>query len=143
MKFIEIHENRKAQQLIADDERMSALQSHVTVELEDAIAQRFRLEALWRELMRMYDGVPKNPVKNFPIENAPNIEVTLGAIASDAIYAQAYDAIFSVEPFVTARGIPKRKKDEEYNATVKALQRFINHITSTELNIKKLSKRIM
>jgi len=135
-KYIDIHSNRRDARLSFGEERVNALKSFITVELEDALSTRHPLEVLWRELMRMYDGVSKNPVKNFPIENAPNIEVTLGAISADAIYAQAYDTLFGVEPFVTVRGMPKRKNDKEYAASVKALQRFVNFITENELGIK-------
>jgi len=117
------------------EERMNALKNFLTVELEDAMSTRYPLEQVWRELLRMYDGVPKNPVKNFPIENAPNIEITLGAIAADAIYAQAYDTIFSVQPFITCRGVPKRKGDKDYSDAVKALQRFANHVVANETNL--------
>ena len=84
-KLVEVHNNRTDAQLRMPEDRMNALKTFLTVELEDAISSRFSLEQLWRDLLRMYDGVPKNPVKNFPIENAPNTEITLGAIAADAI----------------------------------------------------------
>jgi len=135
-KYIDVHKTRADSRLSFDDERVNALKSFITVELEDAVSTRFQLESSWRELLRMYEGLTKNPVKNFPIENAPNIEVTVGAIAADAIYAQAYDTIFSVEPFVTVRSIPKSKGDKEYADSVAAMQRFVNHITDFELGIK-------
>lgn len=134
-KYIEVHNSARNARLEVNDERLNALKSFLTVELEDGISTRYALESVWREMLRMYEGVPKNPVKNFPIENAPNIEVTLGAIAADAIYAQAYDTIFAVEPFVTVRPVPKRKDDKEYSDAVKALQRFTDFITKNELGI--------
>jgi len=136
-KFTDLHRNRRDQKLSFSEERINALKSFITVELEDSISSRFALEATWRKLLRMYEGVAKNPTKSFPIENAPNIEITLGAIACDAIYAQAYDTIFSIEPFVTVRGVPKGKKDKETASSVKALQRFVNFITENELGIKE------
>lgn len=136
-KFIDIHKNKEDARLDFGEERLNALKSFITVELEDAMSTRHSLEIVWRQVLRMYEGVPKNPVKNFPIENAPNIEITLGAIASDAIYAQAYDTIFGVEPFITVRGVPKNKGDKEYAESVKALQRFVNFITDNELGIKE------
>ena len=125
-KFIDVHKSKKDARLTFSEERLNALKSFITVELEDAMSTRHSLEATWRQLLRMYDGVPKNPVKNFPIENAPNIEVTIGAIACDAIYAQAYDTIFATEPLVTVRPIPKRAGDKEYSDSVQALKRFTN-----------------
>lgn len=136
MKYTEVHKSVRESKLVFGEDRKSALQSFITNEVEDAIAMSQQRHALWRLLLRMYDGVPKNPVKSFPVENAPNIEVTLGAIASDAIYAQAYDAIFSIEPLVTVRGIPKKKGDKDYADMVKALQRFVNHISKNEIEAK-------
>jgi hypothetical protein len=136
-KFIDVHKRERDAKLKFDEERVNALNSFITVELEDAVSSRHSLESVWRQVLRMYEGVPKNPVKNFPIENAPNIEITLGAIASDAIYAQAYDTIFGIEPFVTVRAVPKSKGDKEYHESVKALQRFVNFITDNELGIKE------
>ena len=135
-KFIDVHKSRRDARLNFDEERLNALKSFITTELEDAMSSRHSLESVWRQVLRMYEGVPKNPVKNFPIENAPNIEITLGAIASDAIYAQAYDTIFGIEPFVTVRGVPKNRGDKEYSASVKAMQRFVNFMIDNELGIK-------
>jgi len=136
-KYRDTHKSRREAKISFSEERMNALKSFITVELEDCISSNLPRETMWRQLLRMYEGVPKNPVKSFPIENAPNIEITLGAIACDAIYAQAYDTIFSMEPFVTVRAVPKGKKDEEQSASVKALQRFVNFITDNELGIKE------
>ncbi|WP_460918268.1 hypothetical protein, partial [Staphylococcus aureus] len=78
-------------------------------------------EFLWRELLRLYDGVPKNPVRNTPIEHAPNIEVTLGAIATDAIYAQTLDLVTNISPLITCRAV-----DQRWSKHTKAIQRFSN-----------------
>ena len=63
------------------DEQMEGLRSYLSVNIDDAFSSRKPLEAVWREALRMYDGVPKLAVRNTPIENAPNVEVTIGAIA--------------------------------------------------------------
>lgn len=84
-------------------EALAALRGYLVHEVEQAFAARASQETLWRELLRQYDAVPKLPVRNTPVENAPNIEVPLAAIASDSIYAQATDLMFQISPIVTCR----------------------------------------
>jgi len=134
-RFIELHKSR--QSLEITEEQKKKLESYLTIEVEDAFSSRSALEALWRDLLRQYEGVPSNPVKDFPIENAPNIEITLGAIASDAIYAQATDLIYSTTPLVTVRTMGKGKEDKDSVENGKAFQRWINWVAENEANIKK------
>jgi hypothetical protein len=137
-RHIKVHDTRQA--LDPTDDAMAGLEEYLTREIEDAISSRHGLEKTWRELMRQYEGVPKNPVSNFPIENAPNVEVTLGAIASDALYASMVDLIYTATPLVTIRGVPKREKDEQMKLGVKAFQRFINWVASHEANCREASE---
>ena len=108
-----------------------ALQQWLTDEVESALSARFEQEKIWREVLRMYEGVPKNPARNIPIENAPNIEVTLGAIATDALYAQALDTLFNISPLVTTRAT-----NEKWVKHNKAFQRFINWVAANEAKIR-------
>lgn len=117
-------------------QQLDDVAAFLSIEIEDAFSSRHALEATWRENLRQYEGQPNGEVQNFPIENAPNVEVTLGAIASDSIYAQAVDLIYSVRPLVTVRGVPKKKGDLETSANVKALQRWINWMSENESNIR-------
>ena len=110
-RYIDLHKKRET--IKVDETQMAKLAQYLSVELEDALSSRQSLESTWRELLRQYEGVPKNPVKDFPIENAPNIEVTLGAIACDSIYAQVVDLIYQVDPFITCRPVPKGRYSEE------------------------------
>ncbi len=126
MRTVTIHQ--RAADLVATDEGRERFRAYVDRELEDAISARQPQEAVWRDDMRQYDGVPKNPVRNVPIENAPNIEVTLGAIATDAVYAQAVDLIFNVSPWVTARSV-----GPELVNTVKALHQATMRATTRRL----------
>jgi len=134
-RFIERHTTR--QRLVMDSDRLGALHEWLYNEIEDALAARKRLDAIWRECLKMYNGVPRLDTRDIPIPNAPNIEVTIGAIAADTIYAQAIDLIFNISPLVTVRPKPKFKGDDETVKDAKALQVFVNHIAaSTESNLR-------
>ena len=104
-------------------------------EIEDAHGARAQQESLWRELLRMYEGVPKNPVRNTPIENVPNIEVTLGAIATDSIFSQMMDLIYTISPLLTCRAI-----DQRWTKHMKAMQRFVNHVVTIEAKMRAASE---
>ena len=119
MRTIETYPQTEAFDLTP--EREARLKEWLFQELSYAKGARTIQEFLWRELLRLYEAVPKNPIRNVPVENAPNIEVTLGAIASDSLYAQMLDLIFSVSPFVTARA-----QDTRWTPHAKALQRWAN-----------------
>lgn len=135
-----IEKHQKKQFLGVNEDRYNALREWIYIEIEDAFAARKPLEAKWRTCLQMYEGVPKLEVRDVPIPNAPNIEVTIGAIANDTIYAQALDLIFNTSPLVTVRPKPKFKDDRETVEDAKAMQRFINHIaTVDEYNLRETS----
>lgn len=134
MRYVE---TIKARPIEIDDEQRTALEQHLSTEIEDALSSRQPLESIWRDLLRQYEGVPKNPTRNFPIENAPNIEVTLGAICVDSIYAQIDDLIGNSTPLLTCRPVPEGEADQETVADAKALQRFANHIAASESGLKE------
>lgn len=104
------------------EDRLIALQGWAQQELEDARSARHFQDVSWRNALRAYEGIPKNPVRNVPIENAPNIVVTLGAIATDAIFAMAIDLIYSVSPILTVRAV----NGKEFIEHAKALQVLVN-----------------
>lgn len=135
-RFIEKH--KKRQTLKVEEGLRRNFETWLYNEIEDALSSRKRLDAIWRECLKMYNGVPKIDTRDVPIPNAPNIEVTIGAIAADTINAQAIDLIFNTSPLVTVRPKPKFKDDMETVAEAKALQRFVNHIsTSPETNLRE------
>jgi hypothetical protein len=72
----------------------------------------------------MYGGVPAKKERNFPIEDAPNTEVVIGAIASDSIYAQGLDMIYAVSPLLMVEAV--RKKTETATEHAKDLQDFVD-----------------
>jgi hypothetical protein len=128
-QYIEKH--ARQQVLGIPEERIFALTQWLDQEIEDTLSSRSTLDSLIRECLKMYNGVPKLTVRNVPIPNAPNIEITIGAIAADTIYAQAIDLIFNTSPLVTCRAKPKYKDDAEAIAEAKAMQRWVNHIASS------------
>lgn len=101
-------------------------------EVTSAFSARYRLEAVFREARRQYEGVPRVAVRTSPIPNAPNIEVTVGAIATDNIYAAAIDAIFTANPLLIARPLDKRHVDH-----AKAIQRYANWSADNEVELRR------
>lgn len=128
-RFLERHSTR--QRLEVSQQRLQDLASWIFLEIEDSIASRRALEATWREVLKCYEGIPKLESRDVPIENAPNIRVTVGAIASDTIYAQSVDMIYSTTPLVTVRAKPNFKDDRRTTDAAKALQRFVNHLAAS------------
>src|ERR1043166_7397080 len=92
-----------------NDEQCKELESWLMIEVTDALSARSPLERIWRECLRRYEGVPKNPVRNTPVVNAPNIEVTIGAGKSNPVTV-----------------------DE-----AEALQDFTNRVATSELNLRE------
>lgn len=72
---------------------------------------RDAIEKGWMDDLRQYAGVPMTPSRNTPIEEAPNIEITLGAIAVEGIYANLIELFFQSGQFVT---VLPRKNYEDY-----------------------------
>jgi hypothetical protein len=140
MRIITVHPNDDDAELRPDAERLEALKSFLTNEVEDAMSARYMQEQSWTDCLRQYEGVPKNPIRNIPIENAPNLEVTLGAIASDAIYAQLLDVIFNqVTPLVNVRAT---REDKDLSDDVKHLQRWIDVAAEIEWNVRAAADQV-
>src|SRR5438552_5545430 len=115
-------------------ERADGLSGWLSQEIEDALSARYQQEENWTECLRQYEGVPKSPIRNVPIENAPNLEITLGAIAADSIYAQAVDLIFNqVSPLAMAQAT---HDDPDLVQAAKDLQTWINVSARTEWNLR-------
>ncbi len=122
--------------LVKDMNRLSQLTDWLAVEVTDAFSARSNLEANWREELRLYEAVPKRETVNFPIPNAPNVEIPVGAIACDSVAAQALDLIFSTSPLITCQPVPKAKNDTETIEKAKALQRYVNWMARNEVNLR-------
>lgn len=121
-------------ELKVKEDALSAFSSWLNVEVIDALSSRNSLERMWRDCLRRYEGVPRNPVRNTPVINAPNIEVTLGAIAADAVYAQASELVWTTSPLVTVRAGNNNPVTVD---EAQALQDFINRVATSELNLRE------
>lgn len=139
-RFVIKHQQKQSLKNVSP-ERVQSLAEWIYMEIEDALSLRKPLEAEWRTCLKMYNGVPKLEVRDIPIPNAPNIEITIGAIAADTIYAQSVDLIWGTSPLVTVRPKPKFKDDMETVSDAKAMQRWVNHIASSEdVNLRPSSE---
>lgn len=115
------------------EEAEADLSEWLAEELNRAQMARSEQEALWEQSLELYEGVSRAKRNTVPIENAPNLEVTLGAIATDAIYAQMLNLIFNIDPPITIRETGETGQFAEH---VKALQRFAGIIMRQELNLR-------
>lgn len=123
---VELHTNLQDGRINLTGEREANLSAFLMREITDALSARVNLDHSWRESLMDYEGIPDEDYINIPVEGFKRIEVTIGAIASDTIYAQAKDLIFATSPLLTVRDIPKDRGDEETSAVAKAMQRFAN-----------------
>lgn len=122
-----------AQKLDIDDAGREALAQWLRYEIEDAFAARAPQEAVWQECLRQYEAQGTNKVKNIVIEGVTNIEVPLGAIAADSIYAQALDTMFVVNPPITVQSV---SSNEDQIKGAKAIQRLANWGAGSSFNLR-------
>lgn len=136
MRSIELHPQSIELKLTEDQHR--ELLQWVSVSVEDALAARNQQDALQTDLLRMYEAVPKNPAQyeDF-LEGYEAVEVPLGAIATDSIYAQSLDLIFSISPLVTSRA-----QDPRYVEHAKAMQRFANFLPA-EMKLREAAEHTL
>lgn len=131
MRILELHPTNKLPKIERNDERDGLLSAFLTVEIEDALTARRTVDKVWNEARRQYNGVPKRPIREVPVPNAPNIEVTVGAIIADDIYSMATDALFTASPLVTVRAVT-----DEFVEHAKAVQDWANWLVANELNLR-------
>jgi hypothetical protein len=115
-----------------DEERFKALKDWIDLNLTDAMAAMKPLEQKWARLLSMYEAVPERKTRNVPVENAPNVEVPIGATACDTITAQAIDTIFSVKPVLTVSPSSKANNMPDLVEKAKAMQRFCNKLAESD-----------
>lgn len=130
MRAIELTPNL-ADGLKVNKEQHDKLVTYLHEEVLDAISARQAQEQLWREVLRLYEGVPKKEMRDTPIVNMPNIELTVGASAVEKVYAQVLDLIYTIMPTLTARAL-----DERYTEEAKAIQRFVNWLAEEEAGMR-------
>lgn len=131
MRLLERHPVSKLPKLVRSEDNDQRLETFLSMELEDALTARRTVDKVWNEARRQYNGVPKRPMREIPVPNAPNVEITLGAILSDDVYAQASDTLFTASPLVTVRPV-----DVKWNEHAKACQDWINWLCANELDLR-------
>lgn len=128
-RFIET--NKSAKPLDIDDSTKSTLEGWLNSQITDAISNRKSLESMWRDCVDRYEGVPNEISRDIPIENGPNIRITLGAASCDTLYAQAVDLIFNTSPLLTVRSRTKAKDESaDLVKDAKALQDLVNGLAT-------------
>lgn len=132
MRLTVTHPQGKALRRTAEGD--AALAAYLRTEIADAFAASHPLHQLFTTLLRLYEAVPAQAMRNAPIEGVPVLEIALGAIAADAVYAQFIDTIFSVSPFLTVRA---QHATLEAAETARALQRRVNIGATSEWGLRR------
>lgn len=131
-RLVELHPTGLGPQLIRTAARDKRLEEFLQFEITQALSARHPQEEMWREAKRQYAAIPRQPYRNTPVPNAPNIEVPLGAIATDAQYASITDTLYSASPLLTARAL-----DEVWVTHAKAAQRWVNYISVNDVGLRE------
>jgi hypothetical protein len=121
-----------------DQKKLFRLRDYLVAEHQRIFDNRVPLERAWRRLLHMYQGRPQLDIRNIPYENCPNLEITIGALASDAIYAQMVDLIFSTNPVMTIRS-----KGKKWDAVAAGLQTYVDHGVNRAFNFKPSAKHAL
>lgn len=111
----------------------------VRQETEEAFGARIPIEAGWRKSLQLYEAVAARKTRDFPIKNAPNLVVPLVATATETVYAQAYDLIFSADPLVTVRpsyGTADKGVSDFRKRAADILQRWLTHSSYRRYDVK-------
>jgi len=138
MRFVERLPEGLERSLVRTDRKNERLKEYLTTEIEDAYSARFPQEEAWQEHLRQYGAVPKQPYRNVPIEDAPNLEIPLGAIQTDDIYARMLELIFGISPTATARAM-----HAEYTDDAKGVQRFTNWMVANESLLRPAAEQVL
>ena len=134
--LVDIHPIELEDVLTIDDVERQQLSRWIETELNRAKGARSQLERMWRNTLRLYEGVPRRRRRSMPIENASNLVLTIGAIASDSVYAQILNAMFSVDPLLTVRAVSESGTLTEH---VKAMQRFVD-VVSQKIDLRQAAE---
>jgi hypothetical protein len=131
VRLVERHPVSRLPKIVRSPENDERLTTFLSMEIEDALTARKTVDKVWNEARRQYNGVPKRPMREVPVPNAPNIEIPLGAILSDDIFSQAVDTLFTASPLVTVRPV-----DPKWVEHAKAAQDWINWLVANELDLR-------
>lgn len=102
-------------------EQRSRLSAYLQSAHREALDQRFGVEKMWQRCDNSYIGQSPADPRWTPYKEAPVIEVTIGAMCTDSVIAQANNLIFQTEPILTIR-----PTHENYQAKAEALQRLVD-----------------
>jgi len=116
---------------------ISELENFLRRNLEDDLSARFRQEQSWREALRQYEAVPKQKVRNIPVENAPNIEIPIGMLGVDVFYSIALQTIFSIDPLVSISLTPG---NDEFAEHKKAVEDYMNWSVRQEMDVRNAAE---
>ena len=85
----------------------------------------------WMDFLRMYNGWPRDGQRMSPRENAPNLEITICALACDVIAAQIIDLYFQVSPPLTVK--PRAAFDD----LRQAFQMFLDWMVTARIKLRQ------
>jgi len=131
MRYVERHPVSNIPKIERSQDRDARLESYLSMEIEDALTARRPIERMINEARRQYAGVPKRPMREVPIPNAPNIEIPIGAILADDIFAQATDTLFTASPLLIVR-----PNQEFWVEHAKVAQDWVNWLSSNEIDLR-------
>jgi len=93
---------------------------------------RDAIERTWQDDLRQYAGIPYLNERDTPIENAPNLEITLGAMQVDSIHANWIELVSQAGPQIVT--VLPRKNYEDY---ADALQDLIDWGCREAFNLRQ------
>lgn len=131
MRILERHPINLLPKLERTPERDSQLEASLSMEIEDALTARRGIDRVFNEARRQYNAIPKYASRMTPVPNAPNIEVPLGAILADDIFAQATDTLFTASPLLIVRPVQPYWVEH-----AKIAQDWVNWLASNELDLR-------
>lgn len=131
MRIIERHPVSNIPKIERTKDRDSALESFLAMEIEDALTARRPIERMINEARRQYAAVPKRPMREVPVPNAPNIEIPIGAILADDIFAQATDTLFTASPLLIVRPV-----QPQWVEHAKVAQDWVNWLAANEIDLR-------
>lgn len=113
-------------------ETRKELLAYLDEEFMHAEAAAHHRHKQWTKYLRMYRGITEAvKTKQLPLEGLKHIEVVVGAIASDSIYAQGLDMTHAVSPLLTVK--PARRGKATLADDSKILQDLVDElVTVTE-----------
>ncbi len=106
-----IYDRAGGKPLKIDAERLTGCAQWYQEERLRAGSARDAIERGWMQDLKQYAGIPPTEKRDIPIQDSPNIEITLGAIAVDGIFSNWIELVTQAQQFVT---VLPRKKFEEY-----------------------------